>query len=165
MRISKLIFCVLIIIISHSANSQLYSGSASNRFHVGAKMVEKDIEFISANSTTIFKVRYNLYVHEDLAKKIRMEDFTTDFIQAKIRLSNQGKKICGRNIDADECTVYYWTDLSDIPALTEHSSTYAKLDLAPGVYKKLKRKHGKFNWLGEDRVLESREPNGAVYEE
>lgn len=156
-------FIVLAISLSNHVLAQRFSGSASNRFQLGAKMVEQDIEYISADSTTVFKVKYNLFIHEPLAEKIRKDDFTTSHINAKIRLKNQGRKICARNINADECTVYFWTDLEDVPSLTNQEENVRRLELAPGIYKKIKTKRGAFSWFGEERVTKERDPNGAIY--
>lgn len=108
---------LLTIMLCSNALAQSTIGEAQNRYRDGARMVDDGIEYISAASSTVFKVYYNLYVHPAQAAAMQLEEYDASYIQMKTKLVNQGRIICGRNKSVDECHLYYWTELSSIPPI------------------------------------------------
>lgn len=136
----------LMLLVGTAALAKEKSNKAQNRFTDGPQMIAKDIEYISAKSTNIFKVHYNLYIHPPLAQAMMQHAFSTEHKDAEKKLIDQSEKVCQQNSNADVCTVYYWTRLDTIPTLQEQ--TQEKLARAQGIYtKEREKKKATFQWV------------------
>ncbi|MET0155327.1 MAG: hypothetical protein ABW189_04395 [Rickettsiales bacterium] len=135
-----------VVLASKNARAEAYSESINvvDRQN-GPHMLAEELEFVAAASFTTLHVTYNIYMHNHLVENARLPDLDPKRILAEERMVSESRKMCDNHLRANECYVFLWTELANIPPGDKSFIPYGTA-AANGIYRNLKGVPPSFSW-------------------
>jgi len=138
------------------ARAEAYSENLNiaDRLENGPHMLSPGLEFVAAASFTTLHVAYNIYIHKHFAQNAALPDLDPKRILAEERMVSESAKMCDNHLRANECYVFLWRELAEIPPGDKAFIPYG-LALSNGIYRNLKGMPPTFNWRNTPSGAES----------
>ena len=160
-----LICALLLTTTPRHAQAEAYSESMNiaDRLTNGPQMLSQGLEFVAAASFTTLHVAYNIYLHTNLARNAALPPLDPKRILAEERMVSEASGMCNNHLRANECYVFLWEELADIPPGDKYFIPYG-LALSNGIYRNLKGSPATFNWRNDPRKDVSAKPRADALE-